>query len=102
LNRLFVSQSWTEPTPEMICPLIEKIEMKEHEKVIIKILSLDQWQTRFNRIIEKIHKRANQYTPEEIETDISQAIKEVREEKRGNQGSDRHHCRYNVCREVII
>ena len=56
----------------------------------IKILSLDQWQTRFNRIIEKIHKRSNQYTPdtpEEIETDISQAIKEVREEKRDNQGS---------------
>ena len=66
---------------------LEKIEMKEHEKVTIKILSLDQWQSRFNRVIEKIQKRANQYTPEEIEIDISQAIKEVREEKRGNQGS---------------
>jgi predicted DNA-binding antitoxin AbrB/MazE fold protein len=66
---------------------LEKIEMKEHEKVTIKILSQDQWQSRFNRVIEKIHKRAKQYTPEEIETDISQAIKEVREEKRGNQGS---------------
>jgi len=63
---------------------LEKIEMKEHEKVTIKILSLDQWQSRFNRVIEKIHKRANQYTPEEIETDISRAIKEIREEKRGN------------------
>jgi predicted DNA-binding antitoxin AbrB/MazE fold protein len=63
---------------------LEKIEMKEHEKVTIKILSLDQWQSRFNRVIEKIHKRANQYTPDEIETDISRAIKEVREEKRGN------------------
>jgi predicted DNA-binding antitoxin AbrB/MazE fold protein len=66
---------------------LEKIEMKEHEKVTIKILSLDEWQTRFNRVIEKIHKRAKQYTPEEIETDISQAIKEVQEEKRGDQGS---------------
>jgi predicted DNA-binding antitoxin AbrB/MazE fold protein len=65
---------------------LEKIEIKEHEKVTIKILSLDQWQTRFNHIIEKIHKKANQYTSEEIEKDISQAIKEVREEKRGNQG----------------
>jgi len=63
---------------------LEKIEMKEHEKVTIKVLSLDQWQSRFNRVIEKIHKRANQYTPDEIETDISRAIKEVREEKRGN------------------
>ena len=66
---------------------LDKIEMKENEKVTIKILSLDQWQSRFHRIIEKIQKRANQYTPEEIEIDISQAIKEVREEKRGNQGS---------------
>ena len=67
---------------------LEKIEMKENEKVTIKILSLDQWQSRFNRVIEKIQKRANQYTPEEIEIDIFQAIKEVREEKRGNnQGS---------------
>ena len=66
---------------------LDKIEMKEHEKVTIKILSLDQWQSRFHRVIEKIQKRANQYTPEEIEIDISQAIKEVREEERGNQGS---------------
>ncbi len=65
---------------------LEKIEMKENEKVTIKILSLDQWQSRFNRVIEKIQKRANQYTREEIEIDISQAIKEAREEKRGNQG----------------
>ena len=66
---------------------LEKIELKDHEKVTIKILSLDEWQSRFNRVIEKVHKRANQYTFEEIETDISQAIKEVREKKRGNQGS---------------
>ena len=66
---------------------LEKIELKDHEKVTIKILSLDEWQGRFNRVIEKVHKRANQYTSEEIETDISQAIKEVREKKRGNQGS---------------
>ena len=66
---------------------LEKIEMKGNEKVTIKIFSPDQWQTRFNRVIEKIQKRANQYTREEIEIDISQAIKEAREEKRGNQGS---------------
>jgi predicted DNA-binding antitoxin AbrB/MazE fold protein len=66
---------------------LEKVEMKDHEKVIIKIHSLDQWQSRFDRVIEKIHKKAQQYTPEEIATDIYQAIKEVREEKRDNQGS---------------
>jgi len=45
---------------------LEKIEMKEHEKVTIKILPLHQWQSRFDRIIEKIHK-----------TEISQAIKDI-------------------------
>jgi predicted DNA-binding antitoxin AbrB/MazE fold protein len=63
---------------------LEKIEMKEHEKVTIKILSLDQWQSCFDRIIEKIHKKAKQYTSEEIETDMTQAIKEVRKSKRRN------------------
>jgi len=66
---------------------LEKIKMKEHEKVTIKILSLDQWQSRFDRVIERVHKKAVQYTPEEIEADISQAIRDVREGKRDNQGS---------------
>ncbi|OGW17440.1 MAG: hypothetical protein A3G93_16755 [Nitrospinae bacterium RIFCSPLOWO2_12_FULL_45_22] len=62
---------------------LQEVEAKEHEKVTIKIIYLDEWQSRFNRIIEKIHKKATQYTSEEIESDISHAIKEVREEKRG-------------------
>lgn len=60
------------------------VEVKEHEKVAIKIVSLDEWQNRFNRIIAKIRKKAAQYSSEEIEQDISQAIKEVREQKRGS------------------
>lgn len=62
---------------------LQSVEVKEHEKVAIKILSLDEWQSRFNRIIEKIHKKTAQYPPEEIEADIAQAIKEVREAKSG-------------------
>ncbi|MEA3359516.1 MAG: antitoxin family protein [Thermodesulfobacteriota bacterium] len=62
---------------------LEKIRIKEHEQVTIKIFSMDQWQTRFSKIIDKIHKKASQYAPEEIDTDISQAIQEIREEKRG-------------------
>ena len=62
---------------------LEKIRIKEHEKVTIKIFSTDQWQSRFSCKIEKIHKKANHYSPEEIEEDISQAIKDIREEKRG-------------------
>ena len=59
------------------------VEVKEHEKVAIKIVSLDEWQNRFNRIIAKIRKKAARYSSEEIEQDIAQAIKEVREQKRG-------------------
>jgi predicted DNA-binding antitoxin AbrB/MazE fold protein len=63
---------------------LEKVEIKEHEKVAIKIISLDEWQSRFNRIIKKIHKKAAQYTSEEIESNISNAIKETRKERRGH------------------
>lgn len=61
---------------------LEKINIKEHEKVEIRVLSKDEWQKRFRRIIEKIHKKAAQYESDEIEADIAQAVKEVREKKR--------------------
>ncbi len=63
---------------------LQDVDIKEHEKIAIKIISLDEWHNRFNRIIEKIHKRAAQYAPEDIETDISLAVKESRKEKYGN------------------
>lgn len=49
---------------------LQDVEVREHEKVAIKIVSLDEWHNRFNRIIKKIHKSAAQYTSEEIEDDI--------------------------------
>ena len=62
---------------------LQKVDIKDHEKVTMKILDLDEWQLRFARIIEKMHKKSAQCTSEEIEADISQAMNEVREEKRG-------------------
>lgn len=62
---------------------IQDVTVKEHERVAIKVIPLDDWQNRFNRIIEKIHLKAAQYTPDEIENDISRAINEAREEKHG-------------------
>jgi predicted DNA-binding antitoxin AbrB/MazE fold protein len=62
---------------------LQDVDIKEHEKVSIKILTHDEWQKRFNQIIEKIHKKTAQFSSEEIEADIAQAIKEVREAKRG-------------------
>jgi predicted DNA-binding antitoxin AbrB/MazE fold protein len=60
---------------------LRKVNIKEHEKVTIKVMPLEEWQTRFDRIIRKIHSKAAQYPSEEIEADISQAIREVREGK---------------------
>ena len=62
---------------------LQNVDIKEHEKVAIKVIIHDEWQERFNRIIEKIHKKTAQFSTEEIEADIAQAVKEVREAKRG-------------------
>lgn len=62
---------------------LQNVKIKEHEKVAIKIVPLDEWQSRFNRVLEKIHKQSVLYTSEEIEADISNAIRETRKEKRG-------------------
>lgn len=60
---------------------LEEINIKEHEKVQIKIVSHDEWQNRFNSLINRIHKKAVRFAPEEIESDIKEAIKEVRAKK---------------------
>lgn len=60
------------------------IDIKEHERVEIRILFKDEWQKRFTLLIEKIHRKTVQYSSEEIEADIAQAIKEVREKKSGH------------------
>ncbi|HBH60821.1 MAG TPA: antitoxin [Nitrospiraceae bacterium] len=62
---------------------LEKVDIKEHEKVEIKIVSRDDWQQRFDRIIGKIQEKSSQFSPQEIEADIATAIQEVREAKRG-------------------
>lgn len=63
---------------------LQEVQIREHEKVEIKIIAIDEWQKRFNRVIDKIHQKAAQYPPEEIEADIALVLKEVRKEKRGD------------------
>jgi predicted DNA-binding antitoxin AbrB/MazE fold protein len=60
----------------------QSVSIKEHEHVTIKIVPLDDWQTRFNKIIVKIHAMATQYTPDEIQADVDDAVKEVRKRLR--------------------
>lgn len=62
---------------------IQNVDVREHEKVTIKVVSLYDWQKRFDRIMNKIHEKTALYSSEEIESDIIQAANEVREEKNG-------------------
>jgi hypothetical protein len=57
------------------------VEVRENEKVTIKIVSHDDWQKRFDRIIERIHQKAIHYKADDIEADINSEIKKVREDK---------------------
>ena len=62
---------------------MQNVDVKEHEKVTIKVVSVNDWQKRFDRITERIHKKTSLHSPAEIESDIMQAIVEVREENSG-------------------
>ncbi len=63
---------------------LQPVEMTDREVVSIKILSSGEWQSRFERVIEKIHKKTAQYRAEDIEADILSAVKEVRNRKCGD------------------
>ena len=62
---------------------LQKIDLKEHEQVELKILSHDELQKRFDNVLRKVHAHSSQYSSDEIESDIARAVQEVREEKRG-------------------
>jgi len=66
---------------------LEDIELKEHERVSLKVINHEEWSKRFNEIIGRIREKTSKFSSEELEADIEEAIKEVRGEKRGRQGS---------------
>ncbi len=57
---------------------IKKIRLKDKQQVQIQILSDDDWQRRFDRVLKSIRTKTAKFSPEEIEADIEEAIKEVR------------------------
>lgn len=52
----------------------QKIRLKDKQKVQIQILSEDDWQKRFDRALKSIRSKAAQFSPEEIEADIEEAM----------------------------
>lgn len=61
----------------------KKIRLKNKQQVQLQILSDDDWQKRFNKIIKSIRSKTAKFSPEEIEADIEEAIKEVRKSRYG-------------------
>lgn len=59
-----------------------KIRLKEKQQVQIQILSEDDWQKRFDKVIKSIRSKTAKFSQEEIERDIAEAIKEVRANRR--------------------
>ncbi len=64
----------------------KKIRLKDRKQVQLQILSEDDWQKRFDRTLKSIRSKTSKFSPEEIETDIEKAIKEVRKTRRKREG----------------
>jgi len=62
---------------------IEKVELRESSKVAIRIVQLDDWQDRFERLLLKVRSKSASVPSEEIESDITEAMRESRAERHG-------------------
>jgi len=60
---------------------LQKINVKDRQKVTLKIIPHDDWEKRFARILKKIYKKTAPYPSDKIESDISKAIQETRKVK---------------------
>jgi predicted DNA-binding antitoxin AbrB/MazE fold protein len=61
---------------------VKKLRLKDKQQVKIQILNDEDWQERFDIALKSIRSKATRFTTEEIESDIEEAIKEVRSAKR--------------------
>ena len=60
---------------------VKKLRLKDKQQVKIQILNDEDWQERFDRVLKSIRSKAARFSPEQIEADIEEAIKEVRRAK---------------------
>jgi len=60
---------------------VKKLRLKDKQQVKIQILTDEDWQERFDRALKSIRSKAACFSTEEIESDIEEAIKEVRSVK---------------------
>ena len=62
---------------------LQSVSVRDHERVALQVVPLDDWQARFAAVIARLQARAVARPPEEIEEDIRLTLAEVREERRG-------------------
>lgn len=60
---------------------LSKVDLNESERVAIRIVPLDDWQERFNRLLLKVRRQSSAFATEEIESDIVNAVLEVKTAK---------------------
>jgi predicted DNA-binding antitoxin AbrB/MazE fold protein len=60
----------------------QKVRLKNKQRVQIKILPDEDWQKRFDRVINSIRKKTSRFAPAEVQADVQKAIKEVRKNRR--------------------
>jgi len=58
---------------------LQPIDLKEHERAEILITSKSRWATEFEELLDTIYRRTKEFPPEEIESDITKACREIRE-----------------------
>ena len=57
---------------------LQSVTLHDRERVELKVVSIDEWQTRFREVIQRVRARASDAAPDEIEEDIGLARREVR------------------------
>jgi len=63
---------------------LQKVDLKENERVAIQVIFPGDWQERFDRLIKKVHATSSRFTEEEIDRDIREALAERKRERRGS------------------
>jgi len=69
-------------TKGVLKPLTQ-VKFKENQRLKVRVIVNQDWQRRFDAVLEEIRARMRKCRPEEIERDIKAAIREVRRERRG-------------------
>ena len=66
---------------------LEPVSLKEHEKVKLDINLDERLRNQFKKLTESIYKRTDRYSSEEIEANITEAVREVQETYRAKKRS---------------